>query len=39
MKKFYENPLMIMIAVDAEIDTVALSNSGDGDVVDLENPD
>ena len=35
MKKTYENPSMIMIAIDAEIDTVGVSETGSGFEEDL----
>ena len=35
MKKIYENPSMIMIAIEAEIDTITLSETGNGMEEDL----
>ncbi len=39
MKKFYENPSMIVINIDAEIDTVSLSELGNGMEEDLGGQD
>lgn len=35
MKKEYLNPSMLVIEIDANIDTVEVSNAGDGIIVDL----
>jgi hypothetical protein len=35
MKKEYVNPSMLFIAIDADIDTLTVSNRGNGMIVDL----
>lgn len=35
MKKEYMNPSMLTIEVDATVDTVKVSNTGDGIIIDL----
>ena len=37
MKKEYLNPSMLVIEIDANIDTVGVSEQGDGIIVDLGN--
>lgn len=35
MKKMYENPSMLFVEIDADIDTLSVSDKGDGLIVDI----